>query len=51
MFSIVINCPTPSNKGKDICAGTRNNGVLKCDCAICPAYKKYVKQTSTVTKN
>ena len=45
MFKTTINCPTPSNKGNDICPGTRINGTLKCDCAICPKYKKYVKES------
>lgn len=45
MFSIKTTCPTPANKGKDICKGTRINGMLKNDCAICAAYKKYVKLT------
>lgn len=45
MFKITTNCPTPAKKEKDICKGTRINGILKNDCAICAAYKKYVKLT------
>ena len=45
MFKTTIICPTPANKGKDICEGTRVNGTLKNDCARCAAYRKYVEKT------
>lgn len=43
MFATTIVCPKGSQKDT-ICKGFRKDGILKNDCAICTAYKNYVKQ-------
>lgn len=43
MFDIKIDCPKGS-ASVSCCEGFRKDGTLKSDCAICPAYRNYLKK-------
>lgn len=44
MFITTINCPNDFASSSVVgCEGFRKDGTLKNDCAICPAYQKYLK--------
>lgn len=44
MFKITIDCPKGCTTSVSLCEGFRKDGTLKNDCAICPAYKNYLKE-------